>query len=103
MMSSAVSTESRSATRRLAWRNCMLAIVAFMVRQMQIIGLVDEKHAAHRLLQDLLGLGRGVADILPDQLIAGDGDDLTTAHETELVQNARDPQRHGGLSGTGIA
>ena len=69
----------------------LLAVVALVVGSMQVIGLVDEKHAAHCLFQDLLGLGRGVANILPDQLIAGDGDNLATTHEAEFVENACDP------------
>mgnify|MGYP003693662831 CR=1 FL=1 len=75
----------------------LLAVVAFVVRPVQVIGLVDEQHAAHRLLQDLLGLRRGVADILPDQFVAGDRHHLAAAHEAEPVQDAGDPQRHRGL------
>ena len=52
--------------------DCFLPVVAFIVRPVQVIGLVDEQHATHRLLQDLLGLRRGVTDVLAHQFIASD-------------------------------
>jgi hypothetical protein len=39
----------------------LLAVVAFVLGAVQVVGLVDEEHAAHGLLEHLLGLGRGVA------------------------------------------
>ena len=47
-----------------------LAVVALVLGAVEVVGLVDEEHAAHRLLQDLLGLGRRVADVLADQVVA---------------------------------
>ena len=49
-----------------------LAVVALVLWPVQVIGLVDEQHAAHCLFQDFLGLGRGVADILTNQVVPRD-------------------------------
>jgi hypothetical protein len=48
----------------------LLPVIALVVGLVEVIGLVDEQHPAHRLLQHFLGLGRGVADILADQVVA---------------------------------
>ena len=64
-----------------------LTVVALVVGPMQVIGFVDEQHSAHRLLQDLLGLRRGVADILADEIVARHRDYLPAPHEAETVQD----------------
>ena len=79
------------------------AVVALVLRLVQVIGLVDEQHAAHRLLDDFLGLGRGVADVLPDQVVARDGNQVAFAHIAQAMQYLRHAQRDGGLAGAGIA
>ena len=81
----------------------LLAVVALVVGTVQIIGLVDEQHAAHRLLQDLLRLRRGVADILADEIVARHRDHLPAPHEAEAVQDLGHAQRDGRLAGAGIA
>ena len=48
----------------------LLAVIALVVRLVEIIGLVDEQHAAHGLLEDFAGFRRGVADILADEVVA---------------------------------
>src|SRR5260221_14310866 len=57
----------------------LLTVVALVLGTIEIVGLIDEQHAAHRLLQDLLGLRRGMADILADQIVARHTDDVTPA------------------------
>ena len=47
-----------------------LPVIALVLGTIQIIGLVDEQHAAHGLLQHLLGLRSGMADVLPDEIVA---------------------------------
>jgi len=77
-----------------------LAIVTLIVGAVEVIGLVDEQHAPHGLFQHFLGLGRGVADILPHQIVAGH------RHQMALADVAKPPrhlQRDGGLAGAGIA
>ena len=81
----------------------LLSVVALVLGPVEIVSLVDEQHAAHRLLQDLLGLRRGVADILPDQIVARDADDMAAPHEAEPMQDVGHPQRDRGLAGAGIA
>ena len=39
----------------------LLPVVALVLRPVQVVRLVDEQHPAHRPLEHLLGLGRGVA------------------------------------------
>ena len=48
----------------------LLPVVALVLGPVEVVGLVDEQHAAHRLLQHLLGLRRGVADVLADEVVA---------------------------------
>ena len=67
----------------------LLAVVAFVLGAVQVVGLVDEQHAAHRLLEHLVGLGRGVADVLADQVVAGHRDQVAFAHVAEPVQDLR--------------
>ena len=80
-----------------------LSVVALVLRAVEIVGLVDEQHAAHRLLQYLLGLRRGVADILTDKVVPSDTDDVAAADEAKPVEDTRDPERHRGLAGTWIS
>ena len=80
-----------------------LAVVPLVLRPVQVIGLVDEQHAAHGPLEHFLGLGRGMADILADQVVAGHRNQMAFAHIAEAVKDARHAQRHRGLAGAGIA
>ena len=66
-----------------------LAVVALVLGPVQVVRLVDEQHAAHRLLEDLLGLRRRVADVLSDQIIARDRDQMALAHVAQPVQDLR--------------
>jgi hypothetical protein len=50
----------------------LLPVVTLVLRAVQVVGLVDEQHAAAGPGQHLFGLGRGVSDILADQIVAGD-------------------------------
>ena len=63
------------------------AVVAFVLGAVQVVGLVDEEHAAHRAFEDFFGLGRGVADVLSDQVVAGGHDHVSLAHVTQAVQD----------------
>ena len=57
----------------------LLAVVALVLGPVQVVRLVDEQHAAHRALQHLRGLGRGVADVLADEVVAGHRDEVALA------------------------
>ena len=80
-----------------------LAVVALVLRAVQVVGLVDEQHAAHRALQHFLGLGRGVADVLADEVVARHGHQVSLPHVAEPVQDRRHPHGDGGLAGAGVA
>ena len=80
-----------------------LAVVALVLRPVEIIGLVDEQHAAHGLLQHFLGLRRGVADILADEIVARDRDEMAFADIAERVQDLGHAHRDRRLAGAGIA
>ena len=64
-----------------------LAIVALVFRPIEIVGLVDEQHAAHRPLEHLLGLGRGMADVLTNEVVARHRDEMAAPDIAELVQH----------------
>jgi hypothetical protein len=72
----------------------LVAVVALVLGAVEVVGLVDEQDAAECTLEDLLGLRRGVSDVLPDLRlldVAEAGEDLCHA------------QCHSRLSGTGVA
>ena len=79
------------------------AVVALVLRPVEVVGLVDEQHPAHRLLEHLAGLGGGVADVLAHQVIAGGGDHMALAHVAQAVQDPAHPLGHRGLAGAGTA
>ena len=64
----------------------LLAVIALVVGLVEIIGLVDEQHAAHGFLQHFAGFGRGVADILADEIVARHRHQMTFAHIAEAMQ-----------------
>jgi hypothetical protein len=66
--------------------DCLLAVVALVLGFVQVVGLVDEEHAAHGLLEHLLRLRRRMADVLPDEIVARDGDEVAFAHIAEPMQ-----------------
>ena len=65
----------------------LLPVVALVGRVVQVVGLVDEQDAAHRLLDHLLGLGRGVADVLADEVVARRDDDVARAAVAHLRED----------------
>jgi len=81
----------------------LLPVVALVLRAVQVVGLVDEQHAAHGPLEDLLGLGRGVPDVLADEFLAGDGDQVPAPGVAEPLEQLGHPERHRGLAGTRAA
>jgi hypothetical protein len=81
----------------------LLAVVALVLGPVEVIGLVDEQHAAHRLLEHFLGLRRGVADVLADQVVARHRDQMALAHIAEPMQDLGHAQRDRGLAGAGVA
>jgi hypothetical protein len=50
----------------------LLAVVALVLGPVQVVGLVDEQHAAVRALEHVLRLGRRVPDVLSHEILAGD-------------------------------
>ena len=83
--------------------DCLLPVVALVIRAIEVVGLIDEQHPAHRLLENLLRLGRGVPDVLADQIVARHRDQVPLADIAQPVQDVGHPHRDGGLAGTGIA
>jgi hypothetical protein len=75
-----------------------LAVVALVLGPMQVVGLVDEEHPAHGPLEDLLGLGRGVADVLAHQLVPGDRHQVAPAQVAQAVEQLAHPHGHRGLA-----
>ncbi len=64
-------------------------VVALVLGLVEIVGFVDEQHAAGGALDHLFGLGRGVADELAHQIVAGDGYEVALAHVAEAMQDLR--------------
>ena len=74
-------------------------VVALVLRSVQVVRLVDEENAAHRSLQDLPGLGRGVTDVLTDQVVARNAHQVALPGVTEAVKDLCHPLRHRRLAG----
>jgi len=70
-----------------------LAVVALVVRPVQVIGLVDDSTPPSPSLVSLSSSAR-CGRYIADQFVAGHRHHLPAPHETELVQNAAIPQRH---------
>ena len=56
-----------------------LAEVAALAARRERVGFVDEQHPAQRPAKDCLRLGRGVPDVLADQITAVGLDQMTGA------------------------
>jgi hypothetical protein len=80
-----------------------LAVVTFVLGLVEIVGLVDEKHPAHGALDHFAGFGRGVADILADEIVSRHRDHVAFADIAETMQDFGHPERHGGFPGTGVS
>ena len=80
-----------------------LTVIALVLRLVEIIGLVDEQHPAHGLLDDFLGLGRRVSDVLTNQIVTSHRDQMAFAHIAEPLQYFAHAHRHRGLAGARIA
>src|ERR1700682_6366696 len=81
----------------------LLAVVALVLGTVEVVGLVNEKDAAHGPLQNLLGLGRGVTNVLPDEVITRDRDEMAFTDEAEAVEDVGHAQRDSRLAGARIA
>ena len=81
----------------------LLSVVALVLGPVEVVGLIDEQHAAHRPLQHFPGLRCRVADVLPDQIIARHRNQVAFAHVTQAKQDLGHAQRHRGLAGPRVA
>src|SRR5665213_3314602 len=61
----------------------LLSVVLLILWPMQVVRLVDEEHTAHGALQYVLGLGRGVSDVLTDEVVARHGHQMPFANEAQ--------------------
>src|ERR1035441_3686997 len=68
-----------------------------------VVGLVDEQDAAHRPLEYFLGLGRGMADVLADQVVTGHADQLPLAQVAGFPQQLAHVHGDCGLAGARAA
>jgi hypothetical protein len=69
----------------------------------QRMRLVDEQHAAERPLDDGLHLGRGLADVLADQVGPGDLDQVAGRQHAALAVDPGQQPGHGRLAGARVA
>ena len=81
----------------------LLPVVALVLGPVQVVGLVDEQHAAHRALQHLAGLRRRVADVLADEVVAGHRDEVALPHVAQAVQDLGHAHRDRRLAGARVA
>ena len=65
----------------------------------QAVGLVDEQHPAEGRVDQLVGLDRGRAEVLADQVGALRLDHLGAVEQPERVEDLADHPGHGGLAG----
>src|SRR6266498_1226871 len=61
----------------------LLTVVTLVACPVEVVGLVDEEHAAHGPLDDTLCLRRRVPYILPNQVVARHADQMPPAQVTE--------------------
>src|ERR1044072_5599521 len=54
----------------------LLPVVALVLRAVQVARVVDEEYGALRPLEHVAGLGGGVGGVLPDEVVARDGNNL---------------------------
>ena len=80
-----------------------LAVIALVLGAVQVIGLVDEQNAAHRLFEHFLRLRRRVADILADKVVARHRNEMPAPDIAKPVQNISHPHRNRRLAGPRIA
>jgi hypothetical protein len=79
------------------------AVVTLVLRTVEVVGLIDEEDAASGALQHVPRLRGGVPDVLPDEVVAGDGDDGAPLDVAETMEQVRHPQRDRRLAGAGVA
>src|SRR5260370_30674884 len=70
----------------------LLAVVSLVLGTVEIVGLVNEQDTAHGPLQNLLGLGRAVTNVLPDEVITRGGYEMSFAGEAEAVEDVGQAQ-----------
>mmetsp|Transcript_3532 Transcript_3532/g.8857 ORF Transcript_3532/g.8857 Transcript_3532/m.8857 type:complete len:438 (-) Transcript_3532:45-1358(-) len=81
----------------------LLSVVLVVGRVVQVVGLVDEEDATEGLLDHLLGLGRSVPNVLPDQVIASGDNHTTVAAVAHALQDGAHLHRNGRLARAGRA
>ncbi len=81
----------------------LLTVVTLVLGTVEVIRLVDEQHAAHRLLDHFFGLRRGVPDVLADEIVPRHRHQVAFTHVAEPVQNLRHAKRDGGLTRSRVA
>ena len=69
-------------------------VVALVLGAIEVVGLVDEEHPAVGALDHLLGLGRGVPDVLAHEVVAGHGHHVIALDVSEPVEDLSGAQRH---------
>ena len=80
--------------------DALLAVVLGVFCAVQGVGLVDEQHSAHRALENLLGLRRGVSDVLTHKVIAHGMHEMTFLQVAKPVEQVGHHQRNCGLPGS---
>jgi two-component system, NarL family, sensor kinase len=81
----------------------LLAVIPLVLRAVQVVGLVDEQHPAHGALEHVLGLRRGVAHVLADQVVAGHADKLPGSQVSQLFEQFTHACGQRGLPGSRAA
>ena len=71
--------------------DCFGAVIPLVFRPVEVIGLIDEQHATHRLLEHLACFWGRVADVLAHEVVAGGGHHMAFAHIAKAVQDLRHP------------
>ena len=64
-----------------------LAVVALILRPIQVVGFINEEHAAHGFLERFFGLGRSVADVLTHQIVARRHHQMPAAQIAKMMQD----------------
>jgi len=68
----------------------LLSVVPVVGRVVEVVGLIDEEDSSESLLDHLLGLGGGVADVLSDEIVTGGNHDVSGTSVTHLGEDLCD-------------
>jgi len=78
----------------------LLTVITVVGGIVEVVRLINKENAAHGLLDHLLGLGSGVADVLSNEIVTSGKDDVSATGVTHLGKDLSHPHSDGSLTST---